>query len=208
MRYETSGMLSYHAISCSQDMHAEPGEMSERFSGTRAATTFRKEPRARPGASAMTASPMEVLSAAGAVSLRASHRVIVSGPTVAPVFGGSGAPTGMFLITGKGLSEALFVARLIVPRLIGPSTVAEFPLSRAPELGCVQSEPWKIWLFAPSVTALELFETSETSVSIELLPLEPCHAEAFVLHGDSAQTFVLLLTSVAVPATSNTPVPV
>src|SRR5215210_3280700 len=37
-------------------MHAEPGFTSERRSGTRAATTFRKLPRARPGASATAAS--------------------------------------------------------------------------------------------------------------------------------------------------------
>src|SRR3954452_23790676 len=48
--YETSGMLSYHAMLVSQLGHAEPGETIERFSGSRAATTFRKLPTARPGA--------------------------------------------------------------------------------------------------------------------------------------------------------------
>src|SRR3954452_15510514 len=48
--YETSGMLSYHAMLVSQLGHAEPGETIERFNGSRAATTFKKQPTARPGA--------------------------------------------------------------------------------------------------------------------------------------------------------------
>src|SRR6478672_11502262 len=59
--YERSGTLSYHAISCPHAMHAEPGLTSERFSGTRAATTFRNEPSARPGASASAAKPTALL---------------------------------------------------------------------------------------------------------------------------------------------------
>src|SRR4051812_810556 len=43
-------MLSYHAMLVSQLGHAEPGETIERFNGSRAATTFRKLPTARPGA--------------------------------------------------------------------------------------------------------------------------------------------------------------
>src|SRR5438445_3768694 len=56
--HEASGMLSYHASYCAQLMHAEPGLMIERRSGTRAATTFRNEPKARPGASASAATPI------------------------------------------------------------------------------------------------------------------------------------------------------
>ena len=48
-------MLSYQAIGAEQDMQAEPGRTSERLSGTRAATTFKKLPTARPGASASAA---------------------------------------------------------------------------------------------------------------------------------------------------------
>src|SRR5262249_61862921 len=51
-----TGTLSRHPISWPQVMHAEPGETSERRSGTRAATTFMKLPRASPGASAKAAS--------------------------------------------------------------------------------------------------------------------------------------------------------
>ena len=47
--YETTGTFSYHASSCPQLMQAEPGATIERLSGTRAATTFRKLPIARPG---------------------------------------------------------------------------------------------------------------------------------------------------------------
>ena len=48
-------MLSYQTIGALQDMQAEPGRTSERLSGTRAATTFRKLPSARPGARASAA---------------------------------------------------------------------------------------------------------------------------------------------------------
>ena len=54
-RYESSGTLSYHASSAAQFMQAEPGDTIERFRGTRAATTFRKLPKASPGASAIAA---------------------------------------------------------------------------------------------------------------------------------------------------------
>src|SRR5258707_122355 len=64
--YERIGTLSYHAISCAQSMQAEPGLTSERRSGSLAATTFRNEPRARPGARASAAIPIALpLSAAG-----------------------------------------------------------------------------------------------------------------------------------------------
>src|SRR3954463_4382774 len=55
--HDTTGTLSYHAISCPHDMQAEGGRTIERRSGTRAATTFRNEPSARPGARASAASP-------------------------------------------------------------------------------------------------------------------------------------------------------
>lgn len=48
-------MLSYQAIGAEQDMHAEPGRTSDRLSGTRAATTFKKLPMASPGARASAA---------------------------------------------------------------------------------------------------------------------------------------------------------
>jgi hypothetical protein len=46
------------------------------------------------------------LSAANGERL-SDHFVIVIESTVAPVFGGIGAPTGMFLITGSGMNTAL-----------------------------------------------------------------------------------------------------
>src|SRR5215212_8221024 len=58
-----TGTLSYHATSCPQLMQAEPGLTIERFSGTRAATTFRKLPMARPGANATAASAKSTSSA-------------------------------------------------------------------------------------------------------------------------------------------------
>jgi len=44
-----TGMLSYHASSVPQDMHAEAGVTIERPSGTRATTTFRNDPTASAG---------------------------------------------------------------------------------------------------------------------------------------------------------------
>src|SRR3954454_2859005 len=61
---DTTGTLSYHAISCPQDMQADGGLMIERRSGTRAATTFRNEPSARPGARASAAKIMELVAPA------------------------------------------------------------------------------------------------------------------------------------------------
>src|SRR5690349_8688036 len=54
---ERTGTLSYQAISAPQAMQAEGGETTDRRSGTRAATTFRNEPSAWPGARARAASP-------------------------------------------------------------------------------------------------------------------------------------------------------
>ena len=42
------------------------------------------------------------------------------------VFGGTGAPTGMFLITGSGLKVALLNVASNLPMLIGPSTMTPF----------------------------------------------------------------------------------
>src|SRR5215204_4482423 len=53
---ETSGRLSYQAISPPHDMHAERGCTRERRSGRRAATTFRKLPSASAGAKTTAAS--------------------------------------------------------------------------------------------------------------------------------------------------------
>src|SRR5579864_7889743 len=53
--YERRGTFSNHDSSCSHDMQADPGLTIERRSGTRAATTLRNEPSARPGASASAA---------------------------------------------------------------------------------------------------------------------------------------------------------
>ena len=46
--------------------------------------------------------------------------MIVIEPIDAPVFGGIGAPTGMFLITGSGLNTALLNHASKLPTLIGP----------------------------------------------------------------------------------------
>src|SRR4051794_3231447 len=53
-------MLSYHAIGASHDMHAERPVTIDRCSGTRAATTFRKLPSARPGRNAIAAAAASI----------------------------------------------------------------------------------------------------------------------------------------------------
>src|SRR6478672_12060465 len=52
----TTGTLAYQAIGVRHAPHAERGNMIERRSGRRAATTFRKLPTARPGRTAKAAS--------------------------------------------------------------------------------------------------------------------------------------------------------
>src|SRR5918992_1178115 len=50
MAYETSGMLSYHAITDPQAVQAERGPTGEGRSGRRAASKVKKLPSAKPGA--------------------------------------------------------------------------------------------------------------------------------------------------------------
>src|SRR6266568_255487 len=200
--YERIGTLSYQAISCPQSMQAEPGLTSDRRSGTRAATTFKNEPRARPGARAIAARPIVLLlSATKGRRLETSYFVIVMAPTVAPEFGGSGAPTGMFLITGSGLKTALLNVASKLPTLIGPSTVTPFLTKVIVDEGCDQRDPWKVCeLLVKTIAVVLAF--SATSVSIELLPLVPCQALTAVLQGLSAQNTVALPLKVIVPAAS------
>src|SRR5207247_4959680 len=120
-------------------MHAEGGWTSDRFSGSRAATTFRNEPKASPGASASAARLM------GGLSAGTGYFVTVIAPIVALVFGGIGAPVGMFLITGSGLNAALLKVASKLPILIGPSIVTPFFTNVICGDGCVQSDPLKVW---------------------------------------------------------------
>src|SRR5581483_597359 len=53
--HDSKGTFSCHASSWPHDMHADDGVTIDRRSGTRAATTLRNEPSARPGANAMAA---------------------------------------------------------------------------------------------------------------------------------------------------------
>ena len=59
-------MLSRAASSVPQLIQAEAGLTTERRSGTRAATTFRKLPSARPGANAKAATASSIPSPIGA----------------------------------------------------------------------------------------------------------------------------------------------
>src|SRR5512132_4203770 len=75
--YETSGTLSYQRISCAHDMHADGGRTIDRRSGTRAATTFRKLPRASAGANTTAASAKSTLARAVRGLLRVAGAVRV-----------------------------------------------------------------------------------------------------------------------------------
>jgi DNA-binding NarL/FixJ family response regulator len=132
--------------------------------------------------------------------------VEISGPSVTPVLGGSGAPTGMFLITGSGFRSTLFWLD-IVPMLIGPSITQLLPRIETVVAGCVHSDPWKIWVLSFIVKDVPL-ALSAASVSIELLPLVPCQAVNEVLHGLVAHRVVLLPDIVIDPEASITAVPV
>src|SRR5437667_7430108 len=184
-------------------MHAEGGWTSDRFSGSRAATTFRNEPKASPGANASAARLM------GGLSAGSGYFVTVIAPIDALVFGGIGAPVGMFLITGSGLNAALLKVASKLPMLIGPSTVTPFFTNVMCAVGCVQSEPWKVCELSVKVTdAIDVLVERATSVSIELLPLEPCHALKLQGLTVVAQSCVALPLNVTAPATSSTAVPV
>ena len=128
-------------------------------------------------------------------------------PTEAPVFGGSGAPTGMFVITGSGMNDALLNELSNLPMLIGPSIVTPFFTNVIVDDGWLQSDPWYVCELLVNVIEVT-FDASATSVSIELFPLDPCQAPAAVLHGFVAQKAVAFPLKVIVPATSIAPVPV
>ena len=61
-------------------------------------------------------------------------------PTVAPVLGGTGAPIGMFVITGIGWNVALLKLESNVPTAIGPSTLTPFLMKSTLPVGCVLHE--------------------------------------------------------------------
>src|SRR5690348_4076981 len=105
----------------------------------------------------------------------------------------------MFLITGSGQSVALLNVESKLPMLIGPATRSPFFRKVTFELGCVQSEPWKTWLFEPPLTPkliAVVLEASAASVSIEVLPLEPCQfvGQSRLVQPATAQICVLLPT--------------
>jgi hypothetical protein len=107
-------MLSYHASSRPQLMHAERGETTERRSGMRAASTFRKLPTASPGASAQAASAAFTpsLSAVGVPELSDQPEKLCGGFGCAYTAGFDGIPDGTVVIVGK-----LFVVRLLLSKI-------------------------------------------------------------------------------------------
>src|SRR3954467_13281123 len=99
-----------------------------------------------------------------------------SGPTFALTFGGTGAPMGMFLITGSGSIVALLNVASKLPSAIGPWTSTPFLTNVMPPVGCVHSDPWNFWaLFVNEIDGDDFF--SVTSVSMSLCPLLPCQFE-------------------------------
>src|SRR5919206_1946100 len=106
-------MLSPRAIGVAHAMHADPGRTTERRSGTRAATTFRKLPRARPGKkaarAAATAYPENCWGGFGCAYTSALP----------------GIPAGA--TTGAHASAAPLFERMIWLPIIGPSEKALLP---------------------------------------------------------------------------------
>src|SRR5919201_6684382 len=125
-RYETTGTLSRTASVVPQDMQAEAGRTIERRRGTRAATTFRKLPRARPGKKATRAS---------AIALYPEN--CCGGLGWAYTSGLPGIPAGA--TTGAKACVVSLLARMIWLPIIGPSEKALFPYSRFP---LAEKGPW------------------------------------------------------------------
>src|SRR5947199_9310676 len=85
-------------------MHDERGRTIERLSGTRAATTFRNEPSARPGANATAASAKSTfpLSAGAAPRVRDQPPANAGRSGTPAGFGLPRSPTGRSRIGGSG----------------------------------------------------------------------------------------------------------
>src|SRR5579862_617061 len=95
----------------------------------------------------------------------------------------------MFLITGSGFRFGVLPVMSSVPMLIGPFSTCEFPLTSICDVVGHQSDPCQVWLLPVIVIAfVAAFVFKAASESIEVLPLEPCHAVDAVLQGFSAQT--------------------
>src|SRR4051812_10905082 len=93
-----------------------------------------------------------------------------------PVFGGTGAPIGMFLITGNALNDALLKVASNLPTLIGPPTVTPFLRKLMAEDGCAHRDPWNVWaLFVKMIPVV--LGASAAIVSIDRLLLAPCQFE-------------------------------
>src|SRR3954451_15203812 len=130
-----------------------------------------------------------------------------SGEIEALTFGGTGAPTGMFLITGSGWNAALLNVASNDPIAIGPWMLTPFFTNDIDDEGCVQKDPWYVWALFVNWIAGAAFFFSATSVSMSLCPLEPCQFVNVQLVL-AAQMFVPLPLIVIVPAASITALPV
>src|SRR3954452_11923677 len=130
-----------------------------------------------------------------------------SGEIEALTFGGTGAPTGMFLITGSGRNVALLNDASNEPIAIGPWRLTPFFTKLMPDDGCVQKEPWYVCALFVNWIAVDVLDFSATRVSMSLWPLEPCQLVNTQLVF-AAQMFVPLPLIVIVPATSITALPV
>src|SRR5690349_9893100 len=104
---------------------------------------------------------------------RSGQETYVKLPIEAPMFGGTGAPSGMFTMCGSGLNVALLNVTSNFPIVNGPSTVSPFFTKVIEDDGCVHSEPWKPSLLPTSVIAVVL-DARGAIVSIDLLALVPC----------------------------------
>ena len=119
----------------------------------------------------------------GDESLRDRHRA----DRWHPVFGGSGAPTGMFLITGSGLNVALLKLASNLPMAHRPLDRDAVLHERHRRRGCVQSEPWKVWLLFENWMAVALARLQRDEGEHRVVAARSLPAFAAVLQGLVAQ---------------------
>src|SRR4051812_15223435 len=130
-----------------------------------------------------------------------------SGPTFALTFGGTGAPVGMFLITGSGLKAKLLPLMFIAPTLIGPWICGPpCPVRKKVELGRHQRDPCQMIPWAFQLIALLELLRSVARVSMSLLPVLPCQFE-YVQLVFCAQMLMLFVERLICPAAMITPTP-
>ena len=96
------------------------------------------------------------------------------GLIVTLTFGGTGAPSGMFVITGNGLNVKPFLLIANDPVESGPMMMYVLPAKLIWDDVCVHIEPMKVSFWPTKLKAADEFFSTVASVSMSLFPDEPC----------------------------------